>query len=57
MNAPRSAPETTVNEPVATPIADTLEADGLSCGRLEPLIAQRANTVLPTLDIFPYRNV
>ena len=47
MNAPPSAPGTTVHEPGAIPIADTLEAYGLSCGRLEPLVAQRLRALTP----------
>lgn len=40
----RGAPAGTDAPPVA---ADTLEAYGLSCGRLEPLIAQRLRALAP----------
>ena len=48
MNMSRDAPTTTAGQkPGATPIADVLEAYGLSCGRLEPLIAQRLRALAP----------
>ena len=58
MRAPLNASATTLpRELGATPIADRLDADGLSCGGLEPLIAQRLRALAPgqVLEIRSHR--
>jgi TusA-related sulfurtransferase len=35
------------SDPNADPVADTLDASGLTCGRLEPMLAQRLRALAP----------
>jgi hypothetical protein len=47
MSAPDDGVAVLRQEETAIPSADTLDACGLSCGRLEPLIAKRLRALEP----------
>lgn len=47
MSVPRKVPESTPERPATPAAAATLEAYGLTCGTLEPLIARQLRSLAP----------